>query len=150
MAKTLFQHEAFAATQQIGALVAHMLPAVDEIRARWRELVGSAADAPLHELIAAYSSAGRHYHDLAHIAALLRLTAEHADRLADRAAVDLAIFYHDAVYDAKRSDNEAKSAALARAQLPAQGVRLTLVATDAARWPHRRLNSGPEPRTVQE
>ena len=110
-----------------------MPKAIERVSARWRGLMGNAAETALHELIAAYSSAGRHYHNLHHIAALLQLSAGHTANIADRDALDLAIFYHDAVYDAKRSDNEAKSAALARAQLSALGIAPDRV-DKIARW----------------
>jgi predicted metal-dependent HD superfamily phosphohydrolase len=60
------------------------------------------------KLMAAYEAPGRHYHSLAHIANLLTLTARFP--LQDATVVELAIWYHDAVYNALRHDNEAKSA----------------------------------------
>jgi predicted metal-dependent HD superfamily phosphohydrolase len=69
------------------------------------------------DLVAAYGEAGRHYHGRAHIEALLRLAGTHRDRLVDPASIELAIFYHDAVYDPTRSDNEVRSAGLAREHL---------------------------------
>jgi predicted metal-dependent HD superfamily phosphohydrolase len=65
------------------------------------------------ELERAYAAPGRHYHDLRHIAALLVLAKDHAAVLTDPAAVEAAIWFHDAVYDTCRDDNEAKSADLA-------------------------------------
>jgi predicted metal-dependent HD superfamily phosphohydrolase len=79
------------------------------------------------ELIAAYSEAGRHYHGLAHIEALLRLADAYRDRLADPESVELAILYHDAVYDPTQSDNEVRSAVLAREQLTHLGAPQLLV-----------------------
>jgi predicted metal-dependent HD superfamily phosphohydrolase len=95
---------------------------------RWRELVGTAADSALAELIAAYGGQSRHYHDLRHIAALLALSAGHADSLADRDTIDLAILYHDAIYEPTRSDNETKSAELARRRLSELNVASDRVA----------------------
>lgn len=105
---------------------------------RWRELIpaparsSDAARAALDELLAAYSAPGRHYHSLAHIAALLRLTASQAAQFKDQTSVDLAIFYHDAIYDIARKDNEAQSARLAEARLPPLGVTPAQVARIAA------------------
>ena len=69
------------------------------------------------ELVALYRQPGRHYHGLAHIEALLALASEYRDRLSDPEAVDAAIWFHDAIYDSRRSDNEARSAALATEKL---------------------------------
>jgi predicted metal-dependent HD superfamily phosphohydrolase len=74
--------------------------------------------APLRaELVAAYTAPGRLYHDLRHIETLLGLAADCAGEIADRDAVDAAIWFHDAVYDTRRRDNEERSAALAAERL---------------------------------
>lgn len=98
---------------------------------RWRSLLGSEAEAGLRELIARYGDAGRHYHNLDHIAALLALSEEQASSLADRGTVDLAILYHDAVYAPSRKDNEEASAALARERLTELGRPAAQVETVA-------------------
>jgi predicted metal-dependent HD superfamily phosphohydrolase len=69
------------------------------------------------ELIRAYSASDRHYHDLRHIEAMLALMDEHRLRLFDPICVEASIWFHDAIYDTHRSDNETRSAALARARL---------------------------------
>lgn len=69
------------------------------------------------ELSALYRGPGRHYHGLAHIEAMLALAREHRAELADPEAVEAAIWFHDAIYDSRRSDNEARSAALAAERL---------------------------------
>jgi predicted metal-dependent HD superfamily phosphohydrolase len=69
------------------------------------------------ELISAYTAAGRHYHDLRHIKALLGLADACADLIADHEAVEAAIWFHDAIYDTRCRDNEEHSAALAVARL---------------------------------
>jgi len=69
------------------------------------------------ELVRAYAAPDRHYHGLRHIEALLGLAATHADAIADRDAVETAIWFHDAIYDTRRHDNEDKSAGLAVARL---------------------------------
>ena len=71
------------------------------------------------ELSALYRKPGRHYHGLAHIEALLSLAGEYRGDLADPEAVEAAIWFHDAIYDSRRSDNEARSAALAAEKLTA-------------------------------
>ena len=64
-------------------------------------------------LIAIYSGADRHYHNLRHIETLLALAQEHAHAIADNEAIEAAIWFHDAVYDTAKSDNEGQSAKLA-------------------------------------
>ena len=83
-----------------------------------------------NELSALYRAPGRHYHGLAHVEALLALAREYRADLADPRAVEAAIWFHDAIYDSRRSDNEARSAGLAVAKLaplvePARLSRIT-------------------------
>ncbi|MGZ4658429.1 MAG: HD domain-containing protein [Blastococcus sp.] len=85
----------------------------------WAELAG---DSPTSRtewaaLIAAWSEPHRRYHDLAHLAAVLGLVGELATAATDPAAVRLAAWYHDAIYDPTRPDNEQVSAQRARAGL---------------------------------
>lgn len=65
-------------------------------------------EAGYQRLVAAYSAAGRHYHNLAHVAKLLAQVARFP--VQDAPVLSLAVWYHDAVYNALRHDNEAKSA----------------------------------------
>ena len=68
-----------------------------------------------------YGAPHRRYHALAHIEALLRWLA-HWQRLArEPRLIDAAIWFHDAIYDTHRDDNEARSAELARTELAALG-----------------------------
>jgi predicted metal-dependent HD superfamily phosphohydrolase len=69
------------------------------------------------ELSALYRQPGRYYHGTAHIEALLALAAEYRADLSDPEAVEAAIWFHDAIYDSRKSDNEARSAALAAERL---------------------------------
>lgn len=72
-------------------------------------------------LAARYREPGRHYHNLAHVQALLRWLDQSRDLAVDPPAIEAAIWFHDAVYDTRRDDNEAASAALAREELQALG-----------------------------
>jgi predicted metal-dependent HD superfamily phosphohydrolase len=85
----------------------------------WAELAG---DSPTSRtewaaLVAAWTEPHRSYHDLAHLAAVLGLVAELGAAADDPDAVRLAAWYHDAVYDPERTDNEEVSAERARAGL---------------------------------
>lgn len=68
-------------------------------------------------VVHAWSEPHRRYHDLAHLAAVLGIVDRLADDATDPAAVRLAAWYHDVVYDPRRDDNEAVSAGRARAGL---------------------------------
>jgi predicted metal-dependent HD superfamily phosphohydrolase len=79
---------------------------------------GSLISEPIRsELVKAYSAPDRHYHDLRHIDALLALMRDHLASLGDPPAVEAAIWFHDAIYDTHRYDNEQMSANLARERL---------------------------------
>ncbi len=70
-------------------------------------------------LEAMYGEPQRHYHSLAHIVALLRWLA-HWQALAQKPRlIEAAIWFHDAVYDTHRDDNEPRSAEFARNELRA-------------------------------
>ena len=72
-------------------------------------------EAEFQRLSAAYQAPTRHYHTLQHIENLLN-RLEAAD-LQDPVVVQLAVWFHDVVYNALKSDNEARSAAEALAFL---------------------------------
>ncbi len=66
------------------------------------------------ELIAAYRQPQRYYHNLSHITALLAGMEKCRTLLNDAEVVELAIWFHDAIYDPQAIDNEERSASLAR------------------------------------
>lgn len=73
-------------------------------------------------LVARYGEAHRHYHTLEHVAACLDSLDRYA-ALAERLPeVELALFFHDTVYDVPARNNEQRSAELARQELLALGV----------------------------
>lgn len=74
------------------------------------------------ELSEAYSQPHRHYHNIAHLEAMFRSYDEVRDRLEAPHVFEWAIWYHDAVYDPLRSDNEEQSALLAEKRLAALGL----------------------------
>jgi predicted metal-dependent HD superfamily phosphohydrolase len=84
----------------------------------------AAADAyPVFDrLVAAYSAPERHYHNLEHLGEMFRVASRLAAERDDHAAVQLAIWFHDAVYDPRAKDNEARSAELAADFLTPLGV----------------------------
>jgi predicted metal-dependent HD superfamily phosphohydrolase len=84
----------------------------------WRE-IGANDDglAVYHELVALYSKPHRHYHNLQHIADCLNEFDSARVLARQPLAVELAIWFHDAIYNTRASDNEEKSAELAKRRL---------------------------------
>ncbi|WP_409329032.1 HD domain-containing protein [Trujillonella humicola] len=87
--------------------------------AAWSALAGDSATSRTEwaAVLDAWGQPHRRYHDLAHLAAVLGIVAELEGAAADPAAVRLAAWYHDVVYDPERGDNEEVSAERARAGL---------------------------------
>ncbi len=80
------------------------------------------------ELIVRYGEPHRRYHTMVHIEDCLAQVAASTDMDDDqRALLDAAIWFHDAIYDATRNDNEAESAKLAAERLAADGVAPTAI-----------------------
>ena len=75
-------------------------------------------DEPLKRALSAlYQAPDRQYHNLAHIETMLALARHYRASLHDPGAVEAAIWFHDAIYDSRTKDNEARSAALAEEKL---------------------------------
>ncbi|MEO5759968.1 MAG: hypothetical protein ABIQ51_24295 [Mesorhizobium sp.] len=74
-------------------------------------------DALKRALSRLHEADGRHYHGMAHIKAMLALGGDYRASLHDAGAVEAAIWFHDAIYDSRAKDNEAKSAELACKEL---------------------------------
>ena len=91
-------------------------------RRLWTELGAATVDGGLfNQLVGAYSQAHRHYHTLQHLRECLA-HCEAAASLAQRPAeVELALWFHDAVYDPRRADNEECSAEWAWRSILAAG-----------------------------
>jgi predicted metal-dependent HD superfamily phosphohydrolase len=73
---------------------------------------GSNADADdvFQELHGLYSEPGRFYHTPEHIEHCLRQLDQAASHLDDPDSVEIAIWFHDLIYDTRASDNEQRSA----------------------------------------
>jgi len=94
----------------------------------WQQVGASSAPEPLFkQIVAAYSEPHRAYHTLAHLEDCL-ITWEAARSLAHQPnTVELAIYFHDVIYDPRASDNEERSAALAVQWLQCGQVPQSLV-----------------------
>ena len=97
---------------------------------RFCALVSRVTETPGHDgiravfddLYARYTGADRRYHDIHHIDDCLRLFDTAAALASQPDAIELAIWFHDAIYDSHKSDNEAASASLADSTLMQLGV----------------------------
>ena len=91
--------------------------------AAWQGIGARTAGEDLHRrLVAAWSEGQRHYHTLQHLRECLehlqaaRAQAHRPDEIA------VALWFHDAVYEPQREDNEARSAQWLRASAAEDGV----------------------------
>ena len=93
---------------------------------RWSALANAfgARDAGqwYERLTSAYAEPQRHYHDQRHIAECLREFDDARALLQNPTLVELAIWFHDAVYDPRAADNEEQSANLAEQFLRSAGA----------------------------
>jgi predicted metal-dependent HD superfamily phosphohydrolase len=84
--------------------------------ARWQALAANAGFGKAKSkeigdyLLAQYSGSDRHYHGLKHIVSILDGFEVLKAKFEQPIAAGLAIFFHDVIYDASRSDNEEQSA----------------------------------------
>lgn len=77
----------------------------------WRELGADPVPNGLYnQLVAAYSEPHRRYHTLQHLRACLAHLDAAATLAQHPAEVELALWFHDAVYDPRCADNEERSA----------------------------------------
>jgi predicted metal-dependent HD superfamily phosphohydrolase len=98
-------------------------------RRLWDELGAARTDPELcAELLARYREPHRKYHTLQHLDECLSELAQ-VRGLAERPAeVELALWFHDAIYEVRRSDNEARSAEWADSAVLAAGVSAEVAA----------------------
>jgi predicted metal-dependent HD superfamily phosphohydrolase len=73
-------------------------------------------------LVAAHAEPQRAYHTLDHVRACLALLEHVAGADPDRHVIEVALWFHDAVYDPRAHDNEARSADWAARELAVLGV----------------------------
>jgi predicted metal-dependent HD superfamily phosphohydrolase len=92
-------------------------------RRTWHELGAAGADEALYgRLIACWSEPHRRYHTLAHLGECLALVGAVRSRTQRPAEIEAALWFHDAFYDPRRTDNEDLSAQWARTSVSQAGL----------------------------
>src|SRR5690348_17112290 len=88
----------------------------------WRRVAPKGDPLPVYrDLVSLYSQPHRHYHNLSHITECLAELDSVHDLARQPDAVELALWFHDAVYETRSQDNEEKSAELARRRIADAG-----------------------------
>lgn len=95
---------------------------MDELRRSWERAwngIGASADGKFlfEQLVVRYSEPHRKYHSLQHLGECIAALEPALHLAAHPAEVEVALWFHDAIYETRRSDNEARSAAWARTAL---------------------------------
>ncbi|WP_136415072.1 hypothetical protein [Herbaspirillum sp. ST 5-3] len=103
------------------------------LRARWQALMThlasdrAAADSAWEVLVKHYAEPHRAYHNLSHIMALLRHADAERAHMARPEVVELAIWFHDLIYDTRAMDNEQRSASWAHHAMHAMRIDTDLI-----------------------
>ena len=87
----------------------------------WSRSIGDGARAVFDELDALYGEAHRRYHTAGHIEHCLRQFDLGAGRMDEPDVVEMALWFHDAIYDIPGADNELRSAELFAARAAGRG-----------------------------
>ena len=91
---------------------------------RWRNVFKSAetseVDAIYNDISKRYSENHRHYHTIDHVEACLR-HLDNVENVDNRREVEIALWFHDVIYDPFKKDNEDQSAIFACDALSALG-----------------------------
>ena len=105
----------------------------DRLAQHWQSYWGDRSDRQpevnrvFELLVTAYTQPNRHYHNLNHIDRLLTTVAQFNHQLQDPITVELAVWFHDYIYNSQASDNEAQSAKAARVLLISIGESTAII-----------------------
>lgn len=101
---------------------------MENLKTLWKQLISNyTLDQNLietfwGEIVKEHTATNRHYHNLHHLEYMVQWAIKYKDNIQDLDTLLFSIFYHDIVYNVKRSDNELKSAQIASERLQRLGV----------------------------
>ena len=98
------------------------MPARPTWQQAWERLGLTPPPGLLDQLVARYAEPHRAYHTMQHITECFAVLEPAAVLARDLGAVQLALWFHDAIYDTRAHDNEARSADWARTALREAGA----------------------------
>jgi len=91
---------------------------------RWRKLFENAeinkVESIYNDILEGYSESHRYYHTIDHVKACLR-HLDSVENVANRRDVEIALWFHDVIYDSFKKDNEEQSAIFADSALNVLG-----------------------------
>ena len=96
---------------------------LDFLRSQWNDLLSSfptdrdSKESFFQILKEKYSEKNRFYHNLSHVRTMLNLHASFNHKVQNSQAIQFSIWFHDAVYNTERTDNEEESARFASESL---------------------------------
>ncbi len=76
----------------------------------------------MSQILERYSESHRQYHTLQHLKECLDLAEKFSDLSENPLIVEIALWFHDAIYDVKMPNNEEKSAVFAETELKQRGI----------------------------
>jgi predicted metal-dependent HD superfamily phosphohydrolase len=88
----------------------------------WERLGAAAPEGVYEEVIARYAEPHRHYHTVRHLEECFAELAAMRGEAERPGEVELALWFHDAIYDTRRHDNEERSAEWARSVVARAGL----------------------------
>jgi predicted metal-dependent HD superfamily phosphohydrolase len=101
-------------------------------RARFESTLVQLGIQPAHDVFAqlqaAYAQPGRFYHSARHIGACLTQLDSHRPLAQRSAEIEIALWFHDAIYDTRRNDNERLSADWAAEYLAGERAAVDAIA----------------------
>jgi predicted metal-dependent HD superfamily phosphohydrolase len=98
------------------------MASLDDWRATWAALGGTGDERLWRDLIDRYSEPHRKYHTRQHLDECFARLSEARSEALQPQEIELALWFHDAVYDVRRQDNEQRSADWASAAVLDGGV----------------------------
>lgn len=99
------------------------MPRIEQWLDMWKGLGATSADSALFsQLIERYSELHRHYHTAQHLDECFAWLRKIRPLALHHHEIELALWFHDAIYDVKRQDNEQKSAEWAKAAALGAGL----------------------------